>query len=52
MLALLARSIHGLAHSLGSLPRGTVEIQGYVFTLKTHFLETIEVWVVSGNTPN
>ena len=25
-LALLARSVHGLAHSLGSLPCGTVEI--------------------------
>ena len=25
MLALLARSVHGLAHSLRSLPRGTVE---------------------------
>ena len=33
LLALLARSIHGLAHSLRSLPRGTVEIHEYVFTL-------------------
>ena len=33
MLALLARSVHGLAHSLRSLPRGTVEILEYVFTL-------------------
>ena len=33
MLASLARSVHGLAHSLRSLPRGTVEILEYVFTL-------------------
>ena len=32
-LASLARSVHGLAHSLRSLPRGTVEIHEYVFTL-------------------
>ena len=32
-LASLARSIHGLAHSLRSLPRGMVEIHEYVFTL-------------------
>ena len=32
-LASLARSVHGLAHSLRSLPRGTVEILEYVFTL-------------------
>ena len=32
-LASLARSIPGLAHSLCSLPHGTVEIQEYVFTL-------------------
>ena len=34
MLASLARSIHGLAHSLRLLPCGTVEILEYVFTLK------------------
>ena len=33
MLALLARSVHGLGHSLRSLPRGTVEIHESVFTL-------------------
>ena len=32
-LASLARSIHGLAHSLSSLPRGMVEIHESVFTL-------------------
>ena len=32
-LASLARSVHRLAHSLRSLPRGTVEILEYVFTL-------------------
>ena len=32
-LALLARSVHKLAHSLHSLPRGTVGIYKYVFTL-------------------
>ena len=37
MLTLLARSIHGLAHSLCSLPRGTVEILEYVFTLWSRF---------------
>ena len=31
--ATLARSVHKLAHSLYSLPRGTVEILEYVFTL-------------------
>ena len=31
--ALLARSVHGLAHSLRSLPRGTVKILEYVFML-------------------
>ena len=33
MLASLARSIHGLAHSLRSIPHGTVQILEYVFTL-------------------
>ena len=32
-LASLARSVHRLAHSLLSLPCGTVEILEYVFTL-------------------
>ena len=31
MLALLARSVHGLAHSLRSLPHGTVEILEYIY---------------------
>ena len=30
---LLVRSVHGLAHSLCSLPRGTVDILEYVFML-------------------
>ena len=32
-LTSLAHSIHGLAHSLRSLPRGTIEIHNYAFTL-------------------
>ena len=32
-LALLIRSLHGLAHSLRSDPRGPVEIHEYVFVL-------------------
>ena len=32
-LASLTHSVHGLAHSLRSLPRGTAEIHEYVFTL-------------------
>ena len=32
-LAALTHSIHGLDHSLRSLPRGTVEIPRYMFTL-------------------
>ena len=35
-----ARSIHGLAHSLRSLPRGTVENLEYVFTLLSRFTGT------------
>ena len=35
MLALLARSVHKLAHSLCSLPCGTVEILEYVHTVNT-----------------
>ena len=50
-LALLARSVHGLAHSLRSLPRGTVEIHESVFMLKSYFTGTIEFLVVTGNTP-
>ena len=40
MLTLLAHSVHGLAHSLRSLPRGTVEILEYVFTLLSRFTGT------------
>merc|ERR1711951_255680 len=50
-LASLAHSVHGLAHSLRSLPHGTVEIHEYVFTLKTRFTGTIEILVVSRNRP-
>ena len=50
-LASLARSIHGLAHSLRSLPQGTVEIHKSVFTLKSRFTRTIEILVVTRNTP-
>ena len=39
-LALPARSIHELAHSLCPLPRGMVEIHERVFTLKTRFAGT------------
>ena len=39
-LASLARSIHGLAYSLRSLPRGTVEILEYVFKLLSRFTGT------------
>ena len=50
-LASLARSVHGLAHSLRSLPRGTVEIHESVFTLKSCFTGTIEILVVTRNEP-
>ena len=46
-----AHSVHGLAHSLRSLPRGTVEIHESVFMLKSRFMGTIEILVVSRNTP-
>ena len=48
---LLARSIHGLAHSLRSLPRGVVEILKYVLTLKTRFTGTNAFFIFPGNTP-
>ena len=50
-LASLARSIHGLAHSLHSLSRGTVEILEYVFTLLSRFTGTNAIVVVTRNTP-
>ena len=49
--AWLARSVYRLAHSLHSLPRGTVEIHRYVFMLKTRFMRTIEILVFTRNTP-
>ena len=51
MLALLARSVHGLAHSLRSLPRGTVEIHETVFTLKSRTMGTNVIFVITRNTP-
>ena len=50
-LTSLAHSIHGLAHSLRSLPRGTFEIHEYVFTLWSRFMGTSEILVISRNTP-
>ena len=47
-LALLAHSIHGLAHSLRSLPRGMVEIHEYVFMLLAGMNEFL---IVGRNTP-
>ena len=49
--ALPARSVHGLAHSLRSLPRGTVEIHESVFTLRTRSMGTNAIIVVTRNTP-
>ena len=51
-LASLARSVHGLAHSLCSLPRGTVEIHKSVFTLKSRFKEVNVFDVVTRSTPS
>ena len=49
LLASLTRSVHGLAHSLCSLPHGTVEILEYVFIQwkcvwreRTRFLSSLE----------
>ena len=50
-LALLARSVHGLAHSLRSLPCGTVEIHESVFMLRSRSKETNAIVVVTINTP-
>ena len=46
-----ARSIHGLAHSLRSLPRGTVEIHDSVFMLRMCSMGTNDIVVVTRNTP-
>merc|ERR1712240_260825 len=45
------RSVHGLAHSLRSLPRGTVEILEYVFTLISRFTGTNAFLALTRNTP-
>ena len=52
MLALLTRSVHGLAHSLRSLPRETVEILEYVFTLLSRFMGTNAFLALTRNTPS
>ena len=44
-------SILGLAHSLRSLPRGTVEIHESVFMLRSRSKETNAIVVVTRNTP-
>ena len=49
--ATLAQSIHGLAHSLRSLPRGTVEILECVFTLLSRFTGTNAFLALTRNTP-
>ena len=49
--AMLACSIYGLAHSLRSLPRGTVEIHESVFTLWSQSTGTNVIFVVTRNTP-
>ena len=51
LLVSLACSIHGLTHPLHSLPRGTVGIHRYVFTLKSRFMKMIEIFVISRYTP-
>ena len=50
-LASLARSVHGLAHSLCLLPCGTVEIFEYEFTLLSRFTGTNAFFVFTRNTP-
>ena len=50
-LTSLVPSIHELAHSLRSLPLGTVEILESVFTLKSRLKETSAFVVVTRNTP-
>ena len=51
MLASLARSVQRLAHSLHSLPRGTVEIFEYLFTLLSRFTGTNAFLALTRNTP-
>ena len=50
-LALSTYSFHGLTHSLRSLPRGTVEILEYVFTLISRFTGRNAFFVLTRNTP-
>ena len=50
-LASLARSVHGLAHSLRSLPHGIVEILEYVFTLLSRSTRTNAFLALTRNTP-
>ena len=50
-LRLLACSVHGLAHSLCSLPRGTVKILEYVFTLLSRFMGSNAFFIFTRNTP-
>jgi len=45
------RSVHRLAHSLRSLPLGTVEIHENVFPLKTRLMGRNASLVVTRNTP-
>ena len=45
------RSVHWLAHSLCSLPRETVEIFEYVFTLLSRFTGTNAFLALTRNTP-
>ena len=49
--ASLARSVHGLAHSLRSLPCGTVEILEYVFILSSRFTGMNAFLALTRNTP-
>ena len=46
-----ASLVHGLAHSLCSLPRGTVEILEYVFTLLLCFTRKNAFLALTRNTP-
>ena len=50
-LASLARSVQGLAHSLCSVPRGTVKILEYVFTLLSRFTGSNARFIFTRNTP-
>ena len=51
LLATLACSVHGLAHSLRSLPRGTIEILENVFTLLSRFMGTNAFLFFTRDTP-